>query len=311
MDLTALLKRSDDHVREELSSAPEVVDVADFDPVEDVPPITARRWFRVTGAVVVVADLVSSTKLGIRKHASSTSSIYEAALRPVVDIYREFGAGHISVQGDCVIGIFWDNTAMERAMCAAITTKTFSVPLAGRLDGKWKDEDQKPKTGFKVGVAASSLLVKRIGLAGTPHKGLVWPGKAVNYAVKAAQTAKAHELVVTGGVWDAIENNDYLRYSCSHGGSAPTIWHDHEIVKLDHDEADRWGRLLISSWCEEHGEEFCNAILSGERQRDVEETSRARGEALTFKSTPAMNAAQWRKLKSEARALTAFTDRRR
>lgn len=286
MDLTELLKRSDDHVKTELSSAPEVVDVTDFDPVEDVPPITARRWFRVADAVVVVADLVGSTKLGIRKHASSTASIYEAALRPVVDIYREFGAGHISVQGDCVIGIFWDDMAMERAMCAAITTKTFSRSLAKRLDNKWKDEDQKPKTGFKVGVAASSLLVKRIGLAQTPHKGLVWPGKAVNYAVKAAQTADAHELVVTGGVWDAIADNDYMRYSCGHGGGDPshTIWHDHHITKLDHDDVEASGRMLTSAWCEHCGEEFCNAILDGERRRSIPQDVRTNGEALTFKT---------------------------
>lgn len=127
MDLTGLLADCDDHVRKELSCMPDVDDVTAFDPTTDSPPIAARRWLRVTDAVAVVADLKSSTKLGLGKYAQSTASIYEAALHPVVDIFHEFGAGWIPIQGDCVIGLFWDEAAMERAMCAGITVKTFSA----------------------------------------------------------------------------------------------------------------------------------------------------------------------------------------
>jgi class 3 adenylate cyclase len=201
MDLTSLLADCDDHVRGELSCMPDVDDVSAFDPATQSPPITARRWLRLTDAVAVVADLKSSTKLGLKKYAQSTASIYEAALHPVVDIFHEFGAGWIPIQGDCVIGIFWDEMAMERAICAGITVKTFSATnLVPRLTTKWSDL---PDTGFKVGIATSTLLLKRIGRPQPPHQALVWPGKALNYAVKAARSGDAHQLIATGSVWDA------------------------------------------------------------------------------------------------------------
>lgn len=266
VDLKVLLDACDDHVATELSSMPEVKDVTAFDPTSEAPPIEARRWLRVEDVVVVVADMQSSTKLGLNKHAASTASIYEAALHPVVDIFSTFGAGWIPIHGDCVIGIFWDDAAIERAMCAGITAKTFSkTSLVDRLMKKWPDL---PVTGFKIGVATSTVLVKRVGLPRTPHQDLVWPGKSVNYAVKAAQSAIAHELVVTGSVWDLIAGNDYMVYSCSCGGGpSDVIWSDHEIPALDHDEPERSGRKLTSQWCETCGVSFCDAILRGETTR--------------------------------------------
>jgi hypothetical protein len=43
MHLINLLAECDDHVRTELASMPEVIDVTSFDPAVDSPPITARR----------------------------------------------------------------------------------------------------------------------------------------------------------------------------------------------------------------------------------------------------------------------------
>ncbi len=242
-ELEALLDACDEYVGVEVSSMPDVDDVTDFDPVDEAPPIEARRWLRVEGLVAVVADLQSSTKLGLNKYAASTASIYEAALRPVVDVFRQFDAGWIPIQGDCVIGLYWNDRAIERAMCAGITAKTFSEKaLVPRLTQRWPDI---PATGFKIGVATSTVLVKRVGIARTPHQAMVWPGKAVNYAVKAAQSAVAHELVVTGSIWDAIAGNDYIRYSCPCGGGpSDSIWSDHEIPALDHDNPDQSGRKL-------------------------------------------------------------------
>lgn len=64
MDLTGLLENCDEHVKGELAAMPEVEDVTAFNPTTETPPITARRWLRVTDVVAVVADLKSSTKLG-------------------------------------------------------------------------------------------------------------------------------------------------------------------------------------------------------------------------------------------------------
>lgn len=276
IDLVALLQASADTVDSELESMPAITDVSDFDPQDGSQvPIEARNWLRVRDVVAVVADLKSSTQLGVGKRAASTASIYQAALQPVVEIFAQFGAGHIPVQGDCVVGLFWDELAVERAMCAAITAKTFSArELVPRLEKKWSGEDRLPETGFKVGAAMSDLLVKRVGRARSPHWALVWPGKAVNHATKAAQDAEAHELIVTGSLWDEIAANDYLAFTCTCGGfPSDSIWQDHEITRLRNDEPDRTGRKLTSMWCEIHGPEFCSAILDGESSRsEIAET---------------------------------------
>lgn len=308
MELKALLKQCDEHVRVELGSMPEVKDVVAFDPAVDVPHIDARRWFRVQDVVAVVADLVSSTKLGTGKRAQSTASIYEAALRPVVDIFAEFSAQHIEIQGDCVIGLFWDDTAVERAMCAGITVKTFSKNhLVKRLEAKWQGEDKLPSTGFKVGLATSTLLVKRIGRAKSTHQAMVWPGKALNYAVKAAQSAARHELVVTGGVWDLIESNDYLTYSCDCQDATPGLWRDHDIAKLDHDDAERCGRLLESAWCDICGEGFCNAILAGDTERPVAGRYRVLRSQSLFASAVAKKAQQDRRRRRDLNHLRSVS----
>jgi hypothetical protein len=298
VNLNALLEECDRHVRTELSSMPDVIDVTSLDPETDVP-ITARRWCRVEEVVAVVADLKSSTKLGLNKYAQSTASIYEAALHPVVDIFYEFGAGWIPIHGDCVIGIFWGPEAIERAMCAAITARTFSADrLVRRLEKRWPDL---PATGFKIGISKSTLLVKRVGRPQTPHQDLVWPGKSLNYAVKAAQTVDAHEIAVTGSVWDAIAGNDYLTYSCDCSAPAPDIWRDHEIDKLDHDEVERSGRLLTVGWCRVCGEGFCNAILAGLVDRDIPALQRRWQQVNLFKSAQAKVDAQRRRDRRELR----------
>jgi class 3 adenylate cyclase len=302
VDLEALLDACDAHVATELSSMPEVKNVTSFDPIGEAPPIDARRWLRVEDVVAVVADLQSSTKLGLNKFAASTASIYEAALRPVVDIFSDFGAGWIPIHGDCVIGLFWDDSAVERAICAGITAKTFSRnSLVERLEKKWPEI---PDTGFKVGLATSTVLVKRIGLARTPHQDLVWPGKAVNYAVKAAQSASAHQMIVTGSIWDAVANNDFLVFSCGCGGGpSDGIWSDHEIPALEHDEPERSGRMLSSQWCDKCGVAFCTAILGGETSRPDVNSLRHEAQLRLFKSAIAKKHAGDRERRRSLRAL--------
>jgi hypothetical protein len=153
------------------------------------------------------------------------------------------------------------------ALCAGITIKTFSRDMVTRLEGRWPDL---PETGFKVGVASSRLLVKKIGTPRNPaQQEPVWAGKAVNYAAKAAQGAERHIMVVTGSVWDRIENNDYLAISCPcQNGPSLGIWEDTEIERLPDGDPEAQGRSLSAFWCDVHGEEYCTAILDGRRSRD-------------------------------------------
>lgn len=74
-------------------------------------------------------------------------------------------------------------------------------------------------------------------------------------------------MIVTGSVWDHIASNDYLTFSCTCSDPSDSIWEDFTIERLAEDEPERHGRLLTSAWCATHGEEYCNAILNGEKNR--------------------------------------------
>ncbi|KQY46729.1 hypothetical protein [Cellulomonas sp. Root137] len=263
VDLRALLEDVDDDVKIELANMPEIVERGDDLDVNSLP-IKARRWHRADEVVAVVADLKSSTRIGLNKKPASVASIYEASTGGVVQVFDEFDADFVAIQGDGAFGLFWGEFRMERAVCAGITIKTFSKRhLVPRLEKRWPDS--LPKTGLKVGVAASPILVKRVGVPRTDHQEPVWAGRAVNYAAKAAQQADAHEMLVSGTVWDWAQDNDYLAVTCPCGdeGPNPSLWHDVTLEKVPEDDGEREGKRLTSQWCEEHGAEYCAAVLAG------------------------------------------------
>lgn len=266
VELSGLLEELDDTVKSELASAPEVVDKGDDLNVEGLP-ITARRWHKLTDAVAVVVDLKNSTKLGTGKRAASTASIYEASTGGAVKIFDRFDADFLAIQGDGAFALFWGDRRYERALCAGITVRTFSRDMVQRLEKKWPDL---PETGFKVGIASSRLLAKRVGTPRNPaQQEPVWAGKAVNYAAKAAQGADRDELIVTGSVWDVVQGIDYLAVSCPCGnGPSLDIWADTVIERLPDGDVEAQGRVLTACWCDTHGEEYCAAVLEGKRKRD-------------------------------------------
>lgn len=270
--LTDILDAVADTTKSVLERNPPVTDVKpDELDADELPDASGSTWYRVDNVVAVFADLKNSTQLSVGKHPRSTAAIYRAATGNVVKIYHDLDADFIQIQGDGAFGLFWGEKAIERAICAAITVKTFSEKtLQPKLERRWPDA---PSTGFKVGVASGRVLVKNIG---TPRNSNeqepIWAGKPVNHAAKAAQQADRNELIVTGSVWIAIENNDYLTVSCGHGTdttSAPSaLWADVEIEKLGHDEDEAAGRLLAAAWCDECGPGFMAAILDGQTTRD-------------------------------------------
>lgn len=287
-DLDQLLDNLDEDVRTELSCKPEVVDKGDDLDVSTLP-IQARRWHKVTDAVAVVADLKSSTQLGLNKHAASTASIYEAATGNVVDIFDSFDADFVAIQGDGAFALFWGDNRKERAICAGITIKTFSERhLVPRLEAKWPES--LPETGLKVGMANSALLVKRVGVPRTDYQEPVWAGKAVNFAAKCAQQADRNQMIMTGSVWDWASGNDYLAVSCACSTPSPSIWSDVTIEKLPQDEPDREGKLLHALWCTIHGADYCASVLAGKTTRDD----------VTYERTQALRAEMAKAIRSKA-----------
>jgi class 3 adenylate cyclase len=264
VNLQELLDDLASSTKEEFKSMPEVVDGGDDIDVGTLP-IKARKWVKVDDVVVVVADLKNSTKLGTGSKAPSTASIYQAATGGVVKILDEFDADFIQIQGDGAFAIFWGDRRYERAACAGITVKTNSIDLCEQIEAKWPS---KPETGFKVGIASGRVLVKRVGTPRNPaQQEPVWAGKPVNYASKAAQCADRHLMIVTGSVWDHFEKNDYLTFSCTCSEPSDSIWDDVTIDRLPEDDPEAQGRLLKAKWCTFHGEDYCDAILDGKKNR--------------------------------------------
>ncbi|MGO4587993.1 hypothetical protein [Paenarthrobacter sp. 2TAF44] len=235
----------------------------------DLLPVDAKTWHRLDDLVAVFFDLKSSTNLESGRRPASTASIYDAGVGGVVKILDAFDADFVDIQGDGGFGLFWGERRYERALCAAISIRTFSGDFTTKLEKKWPDA---PSTGFKVGVASGPILVKKVGLP--RHLELqepVWAGKPVNYAAKAAQQTDPEHVLVTGSVWDAIEDNDFLAFSCGCDDGRPDeatpslLWEEKTLEKIPDDE--QFGQALKSSWCKIHGEDFCNAVLAGETGR--------------------------------------------
>jgi len=265
--LNALLRELTERTDKKFASEPKVV-LKDGSFDVDALPIGAE-WHRLTDVVAVVFDLKSSTNLEKGRTPEGTASIYDAGVGGVVVTLDRFSADFIDIQGDGGFGLFWGARAYERALCAGITLRTFSMGFESQLKDNWSDV---PTTGFKVGIASGPVLAKRVGIPRRAEvQEPVWAGRPVNYAAKAAQQTDPEHLVVTGAVWDAIFENDYLTFSCGCNSGVPgntpaPVWSPIILDKIP--DGQKFGQSLATYWCSLHGEEFCNAVLDGKTTRD-------------------------------------------
>lgn len=280
-------------VDSETESNPEVIDVGtDFEIGE--MPIEARRWLKVKDVVVVVADLRSSTLLAHGRQDGSVGAIFEAAIGGITQIFDAFDVDYFQSQGDGGVAIFWGQYRYERAICAAITLKTFSAEiLVPKLTSKFENI---PETGYKIGVASGDVLVKNVGKPRDLElQAPVWARNPVNYAAKCAQQTDVHKMLVTANVWAWIEDNDYIAFSCDCKGPASnSIWASTEIRNLRPDDDDRFGRVLSANWCANCGESFCSDVLAGKSRRE-EVTSARKALVLDLSRDAYEKAARGRK----------------
>lgn len=236
---------------------------------KDIPSSSSNEWIKLDEVVCVLADLKSSTQLGLDKHDTTTARIYRSSVEGAVKIFREFGADFIDIQGDGGFGLFWGERAHERALCAAVTIRTFSENWENSLPERWKQSSSFPPTGYKVGIHSARTLVKKVGtIRVLDQQKPIWAGKAVNYAAKCAQAAERHQVVITQKVWEKFKKNDYIAFSCDcHDGPTSTLWEAMTVDRLPPDENDAF--LLKNGWCERCGPELCVAIMNGQTKRDI------------------------------------------
>lgn len=225
--------------------------------------ITAKKWHKIDDVVAVWADLRGSSQLTHHfPNAQTVAGIYEGATGTLTSIYQDIGSDYLQVQGDGVLAIFFGDKRYERAVCAAITIKTMSSVIADLISTK--SQGTILKSGYKIGVSSSSILVKKMGTERRAnHQALVWAGNAVNYAVKASEEDKS--LVITRSVWEAIKNNDYLTISCGCKNSFlnhSALWENIKISKILK-ATEKYGKSLATDWCVNCGNTFMNEILNG------------------------------------------------
>ena len=235
----------------------------------DIRASTSNTWIKLDEVVCVLCDLKSSTQLGLDKHYASTAQIYKSSVEGAVRIFREFGADFIDIQGDGGFGLFWGEMAHERALCAAVSIRTFSEDWEEGLPSRWKQSDTFPPTGYKVGIHSDPTLVKKVGTFRVVNEQeAIWAGRAVNYAAKCAQSADRHQVVITQKVWERIAKNDFIAFSCDcEDGPKSTLWEAIDVKRLP--EGKNKGYLLKNGWCVNCGQVYCNAILDGETKREI------------------------------------------
>lgn len=289
-DLGYLLDELDGEVRWTLDAQVEVVEKDGTFTADQILSSSSSKWMKLPEVVAVAFDLKSSTKLGLGRHDISSARIYQSGVGGAVKCLNRYSADFIDIQGDGGFGLFWGEKAYERALCSAITLKTFSVKFVGRLVAKFGDE--LPDTGFKLGIHSGRTLVKKIGtLRNQDEQEPVWAGKPINYAYKCAQSSDAHVLVVTEKIFEKFKKNDFVVYSCGCAdGAVPSndLWREGTIEEKlpDHENTVF---AVSSPWCENCGPRFAEAIMNGETKRgDVtalvrEEHSRKMARALERK----------------------------
>lgn len=264
--INEFLGELDDNAKWDLDTKTKVVDYSNF-PNVDTLSLEKREWVRLRDVVAVVADLKNSTKLDFKQRADTSARLYHAMIGSCARIMARFEPEFVDIQGDGLFGLFHGTRAFQRALCAGITLKTFgqrTVEPATRD----KMENTFPKTGLKVGMHAGIIVVKKVGLRGTNEP--VWAGRPVNWATKCSSEAEANQLVLTQSVYGKFEDNHYVTHSCGcdgegNPGKISNLWNDVTVEALPDSTVPC--KVLNAPWCKVHGDEFCQAVLAGKKDR--------------------------------------------
>src|ERR1043165_155640 len=227
--INGLLTDQHDAARVDLTTPVEIEGGDKFRSLSDLY-VEKRKWLRVRNVVAVSTDLKGSTALNFDKYAQTSARLYQAVTGSMVKLFSTFGPEFVAIQGDGAIALFHGDLAFERAFCAAASIKKFSQQSVGPLIDE-SFSDSFPDTGLKTGIASGILVAKKVGVRGTNEP--VWAGKPVNYAVKCAQHADRHDVIVTETVYDKLAPNDYIDYSCGcPSGVSYPLWSEIEVEKL-------------------------------------------------------------------------------
>ncbi len=249
--------------------------------VDDVPeegPTNKGQWHRISNVTAIFADIKDSTQLNIES-SKDAAYAYTYFIKAMTVILERFDARYIDIQGDGIFGLFSGSSSSFDAIACAVTMKTAAATIVTDYFNEDASTDWQLSVGF--GIDRGTLLVRRLGLRGTKQNE-VWAGKPVNVAAKLSGLANGDQLLVPGRVFNLYEKASAIRrrallWTCgcrgnpgdgpgldADEGTTETLWTAHfspKNLKLDFDRY----HTLKSQWCEFHGPEYCEAILTGRR----------------------------------------------
>lgn len=254
------------------------VQITNRNDVPETGPANKGLWYRVPDVTAVFADLKRSTELSTEGSPRPAAYAYTYFIRAMALVLERFSAGYIDIQGDGIFGLFGGRGSAFDAAAAAITMRTVvERDVAKRFE---RDTSVEWKLAAGLGMDQGTLLVRRLGLRGTKQNE-VWAGRPVNMAAKLSGFANPNRIVVSERVFHRFEGASRVRrrallWSCGcedsrHGagmdaaeGETTSLWEEDlapEDLGLDFDRVFR----LESKWCDRHGSEFCDVIVTGKR----------------------------------------------
>lgn len=245
----------------------EQIEIRNQIPLGDDIPLEINKWLKIDDVVCVFIDMKNSTQLSAQKQDKFTASVYQYFTDTAVKILNYFNASYIDVKGDGAFGLF-ERDKIYHAFCSAMTFKTFSVHI---LNTEIKLEDDK-KVSCHIGMDMKTVLVKRLGLrkvgGETLKQNEVWAGKPVNMASKLASFGEENELIVSERIFDVLlrGGSELVLKSCGcPNGEKKNFWKRIDLIdpKFDFNKAYK---IDTSGWCKEHGVEYCENILSLDKE---------------------------------------------
>ena len=246
--------------------------------VPDTGPTNKGVWYQIPQVTAVFADLKRSTELSAENSPRVAARAYTYFIRAMAVILDRFEARYVDIQGDGIFGLFSGKDSRFLAAACAITMRTeVEREVAVRFE---EDTSTDWDLTAGVGIDHGTLLVRRLGLRGTKQNE-VWAGKPVNMSAKLSSLAGSDHVVVSDRVFRQYQGASKLRirallWTCGCDGDtqgsgldAPAgqttyLW-EKEAVSEDLGLDFQYFHRLKSKWCETHGPEFCETIITGKR----------------------------------------------
>lgn len=254
------------------------VNIRTLDHVPESGPANLGVWFRIRNVTAIFADLNGSTALSTFNNPKDAAYAYTYFIRAMTAILDEFSAKYIDIQGDGIFGLFSGEDSQFRAAACAVTMRTLmekdvAVRFHRSASGNWN-------LTAGIGIDRGTVFVRQLGIRGIARNE-VWAGKPVNMAAKLSSLTDINQVLASDRVFDQYNKARRLRRrvllrSCGCGNgimgkglNAPIaqtkpLWETDPVPQdLGFDFPNLY--RLDSKWCDTHGDEFCEALITGQK----------------------------------------------